>query len=312
MYNNKLLIRTYTGTYTEIFLNACCTHKNCRFGEVSFLAPVYKSSRISATQRPIRNKFGTNVEKGRLVRNPQKKWKFFVPTYGPFPRGRSHMYVHYVPQRSICMCTMYHKGLYVCALCTTKVYMYVHYVPQRSICMCTMYHKGLYVCALRMCTIYHKGLYVCAYVCALCTTKVYMYVHYVPQRSICMCTMYHKGLYVCALCTTKVYMYVHYVPQRSICMCTMYHKGLYVCALCTTKVYMYVHYAPQRSICMCTMCHKGLYVYVHYVPQRSICMCTMYHKGLYNVYVHYVPQRSTVKPLMLASIIFSVLPYTTF
>ena len=91
MYNNKLLIRTYTGTYTEIFLNACCTHKNCRFGEVSFLTPVYKSSRISATQRPIRNKFGTNVEKGRLVRNPQKKWKFFVPTYGPFPCGRSHI-----------------------------------------------------------------------------------------------------------------------------------------------------------------------------------------------------------------------------
>ena len=91
MYNNKLLIRTYTGTYTEIFLNACCTHKNCRFGEVSFLAPVYKSSRISATQRPIRNKFGTNVEKGRLVRNPQIKRKFFVPTYGPFPRGRSHI-----------------------------------------------------------------------------------------------------------------------------------------------------------------------------------------------------------------------------
>ena len=60
MYNNKLLTRTYTGTYTEIFLNACCTHKNCRFGEVSFLAPVYKSSRISATQQPIRNKFGTN------------------------------------------------------------------------------------------------------------------------------------------------------------------------------------------------------------------------------------------------------------
>ena len=92
MYNNKLLIPTYTGTYTEIFLNACCTHKNCRFGEVSFLAPVYKSSRISATQRPIRNKFGTNVEKGRLVRNPQKNWKFFVPTYGPFPRGRSHIF----------------------------------------------------------------------------------------------------------------------------------------------------------------------------------------------------------------------------
>ena len=33
---------------------------------------MYKSSRISATQRPIRDKFGTNVEKGRLVRNPQK------------------------------------------------------------------------------------------------------------------------------------------------------------------------------------------------------------------------------------------------
>ena len=95
MYNNKLLIPTYTGTYTEIFLNACCTHKNCRFGEVSFLAPVYKSTRISATQRPIRNKFGTNVEKGRLVRNPQKNWKFFVPTYGPFPRGRSHIIIIY-------------------------------------------------------------------------------------------------------------------------------------------------------------------------------------------------------------------------
>ena len=90
MYNNKLLIRTYTGTYTEIFLYACCTHKNCRFGEVSFLAPVYKSSRIPATQRPIRNKCGTNVEKGRLVRNPQKKL-FVLPTYGPFPSGRSHL-----------------------------------------------------------------------------------------------------------------------------------------------------------------------------------------------------------------------------
>ena len=93
MYNNKLLIRTYTGTYTEIFLYACCTHKNCRFGEVSFLAPVYKSSRISATQQPIRNKFGTNVEKGRLVRNPQKNWKFVLPIYGPFPRGRSHILI---------------------------------------------------------------------------------------------------------------------------------------------------------------------------------------------------------------------------
>ena len=80
MYNNKLLIRTYTDTYTEIFLYAYCTHKNCRFGEVSFLVPVYKSSRISATQRTIRNKFGTNVEKGRLVRNPQKNWNFILPT----------------------------------------------------------------------------------------------------------------------------------------------------------------------------------------------------------------------------------------
>ena len=58
----------------EIFLYAYCMHKNCRFGEVSFPAPVYKSSRISATQRPIRNKFGTNVEKGRLVRNPQNSF----------------------------------------------------------------------------------------------------------------------------------------------------------------------------------------------------------------------------------------------
>ena len=99
MYNNKLLIRTYTGTYTEIFLYACCTHKNCRFGEVSFLAPVYKSSRISATQRPIRNKFGTNVENGRLVRNPQINWKFVLPTYGPFPLGRSHIILIQSPKR---------------------------------------------------------------------------------------------------------------------------------------------------------------------------------------------------------------------
>ena len=81
------------GAYTEIFLCAYCKHKNYRFGEVSFPAPVCKTSRISATQRPIRNKFGTNVEKGRLVRNPQKSGKKCLPTYGPSPRGRSHMYI---------------------------------------------------------------------------------------------------------------------------------------------------------------------------------------------------------------------------
>ena len=92
----------------EIFLYACCTHKNCRFGEVSFLAPVYKSSRISATQQPIRNKFGTNVEKGRLVRNPQKNWKFVMPTYSPFPHGRSHIYIYtyyiYICLSRFCAC----------------------------------------------------------------------------------------------------------------------------------------------------------------------------------------------------------------
>ena len=78
----------------KIFLHAYCTHKNCRFAEVSFPAPVYKSSRISATQRPIRNKFGTNVEKGRLVRNPQKILEILLPTYGPFPREQSHIYIY--------------------------------------------------------------------------------------------------------------------------------------------------------------------------------------------------------------------------
>ena len=67
-----------------------CTHKNCRFGEVSFPTPVYKSSRISATQRPIRNKFGTNVEKGRLVRNPQK---YFCRLMVPF-RVDDHIYIY--------------------------------------------------------------------------------------------------------------------------------------------------------------------------------------------------------------------------
>ena len=52
---------------------------------------MYKSSSISATQRPIRNKFGTNVKKGRLVRNPQLSGKKCLPTYGPSPRGRSHI-----------------------------------------------------------------------------------------------------------------------------------------------------------------------------------------------------------------------------
>ena len=90
-----IIIRTYTGVYTEIFLYAYCKHKNCRFGEVSFQAPVYKSSCISATQRPtcIRNKFGTNVEKGRLVRNPQKYWIFFGRLMVPF-RVDGHIFSH--------------------------------------------------------------------------------------------------------------------------------------------------------------------------------------------------------------------------
>ena len=35
--------------------------------KISVPTPMCKSSRISATQQPIRNKFGTNVEKGQLV-----------------------------------------------------------------------------------------------------------------------------------------------------------------------------------------------------------------------------------------------------
>ena len=89
--------RVNTHVYGHVYGNISqrvCTHKNCRFGEVSFLAPVYKSSRISATQRPIRNKFGTNVEKGRLVRNPQKNGNFLCRLMVPF-RVDGHIFVKY-------------------------------------------------------------------------------------------------------------------------------------------------------------------------------------------------------------------------
>ena len=55
--------------------------------KLPFPTPVCKSSSNSATQRPIRNK----RRKRSVSAKSAKILEFLLPTYGPFPRGRSQM-----------------------------------------------------------------------------------------------------------------------------------------------------------------------------------------------------------------------------
>ena len=52
--------------------------------KIAVPTPVCKSSSISAMQRPIRNKFGTNVEKGQLSVKSAKILEFFCRLMVPF------------------------------------------------------------------------------------------------------------------------------------------------------------------------------------------------------------------------------------
>ena len=66
------------------------------------------------------------------MRNPQKKWKFFVPTYGPFPRGRSHI----LPLLSFLVPSIIHFLLLLCIIPECSLQCPLSPLPSLSLSLC--------------------------------------------------------------------------------------------------------------------------------------------------------------------------------
>jgi len=98
------------------------------------------------------------------------------------------MFVQYVIQSCICLCSMSSRVAYVCAVCHPELHMFVQHVIQSCICLFSMSSRV-------------------AYVCAVCHPELHMFVQHVIQSCICLCSMSSRVAYVCAACHPELQMF---------------------------------------------------------------------------------------------------------